>query len=91
MTTTSSIEETLIDWFGKNALEIKDLQADEERIHDDRPHLYKALGSFYPVSFDKDYDGMDLALMYHQEIALQDERFFETKLSFPTDTTFKIV
>lgn len=89
--TRPNIEETLIDWFGKNSLELKNLNAEEERLEDDRPHLYKAIGTFYPVSFDKDYDGMDLALMYHQEIALQDERFHETKLSFPTDTTFRIV
>lgn len=78
MTTTitrSSMEEALEEWFGSNSLELKtiDVERDDEYDH---PHLYKAVGEFHPVLFDKAY---------------VDNRFDNTKLIFPTDTTFKIV
>lgn len=85
----TNMEEALEEWFGSNSLELKTI--DVERDDDDHPHLYKAVGEFHPVLFDKETDGPRIAMLYLLEVAYVDNRFESTKLIFPTDTTFKIV
>lgn len=86
-----SIEETLVDWFEQKGVEIKSIEVKTEINSDTgQKFLYKVDGDFYQVVFDKEYDGADLSLAYHQELVMIDERFFDTKLTFPTDKTFKI-
>lgn len=90
-TLTANIEETLIEWFGSNSLEIKDIHViTDEDPEDDHRFLYKATGEFYPVLFDPKEDGAKKVIQYQLELALLDERFENTRLEFTSDRTFKI-
>lgn len=86
-----SIEETLVDWLGKNSLEIEKIEVEERWNADDEKVLYKASGSFRPVGIDKYEDGKKLELDYMFELERRDERFRGTKMEFISETEFKIV
>lgn len=88
--TKSNIEETIIDWFGSNSLEIKDIETYRDPGIDP-PRLYMAKGEFYPVLFDKETDGKKLEIRFQLEVAMSDERFGGCMLIFTGDTTFKII
>lgn len=88
--TKSNIEETIIDWFASNSLEIKDIKVERDP-QSDEPRLYKATGQFYPVLFDKEMDGKKLEVRFQLEVSMQDERFGGCDLIFTGDTTFKII
>lgn len=91
MTTTQyNIEETLDNWFDRVGLYTVSLKAETRPDEYERPHLYMAKGTFKPCAFDRKEDGLRLTLAY-EDLAFHDPRFENTKLSFPTDTTFKIV
>lgn len=90
-----SIEETLVDWLGKNSLEVRTIEVEttvlvSEDGCEETKVLYKATGKFNAVCFDKECDGADLKLRYHQ-FTLTDERFSGTKMEFISETKFKIV
>lgn len=86
--TKSNIEETIIDWFGANSLEIANISVQRDSLTDE-PRLYSATGRFYPV--DKEMDGKKLEVRFQLEVAMQDERFGGCQLIFTGDTTFKII
>lgn len=88
MTTTSSIEETLDDWFDSYGIYVKTILIERK---DQDGTLHYCQGVFKPCAFDAVEDGRLLMLAYQLGIAHQDERFENTHLSFPTDTTFKII
>jgi len=83
-----SISETLENWLAQQGLELTSINTDR---FDPTGNLHFAKGSFVACYFDPELDGMGLSLLYQVELALSDPRFENTTLSFPTDTTFKIV
>lgn len=89
--TKSNIEETIIDWFGSNSLEIKDLNVHDVYNANERRVLYKATGEIEPCLFDKETDGKKLEVRFQLEVSMQDERFGGCDLIFTGDTTFKII
>lgn len=88
--TKSNIEETIIEWFGSNSLEIKDIKVERDPKSEE-PRLYKATGEIEPCLFDKEMDGKKLEVRFQLEVSMQDERFGGCDLIFTGDTTFKII
>lgn len=91
ITLKANLEETLYDWFEQHGLVLKKLRVERRDDEYERPHLHYATGEFAPTYFDKTEDGAAFVLSYDQEVASKDERFENTVLVFPTDTTFRIV
>lgn len=90
-TLKANLEETLYDWFELRGLVLNKLHVERRDDEYERPHLHYAAGEFYPTYFDKEDDGNKLIKQYCAELALVDERFYDTVLVFNTDTTFRIV
>lgn len=89
MTTTQySIEETLDNWFDRHGIYVKTILVERKEIDGT---LHFCQGVFKPCCFDTVEDAMILIYKYKIDLVNNDPRFENTKLSFPTDTTFKII